>query len=218
MKINTNPERRMKVTRYMTGEAYQYNDGGRAEAGFKGTAGDCAARAMAIALGLSYKEAYDEVAQANKNHGYAKSARNGVYKEVFSEVLERHGWVWHSAPKFEGRKARAKDMPAGTVIARQAGHYCAVIDGVIQDIFDSSHKMVYGYWALKVNRVQEARDRVVTAKLRIVNIETQIKHALVSGNSIAMNLMSSNRKRLGEAEMEFDMALDDLIIISKEEA
>ena len=140
---------------------YQYNDGGRKQAGFKGTAGDCGARAMAIALGLDYTAVYKELAQANADNGRAKSARNGIMKDVYSEVLKRHGWVWVSAPTFKvlegyknsegkvlfGRKAKCSDMPSGTVIARQAGHYVAVIDGIAHDIWDCTHKMVYGYWA-----------------------------------------------------------------------
>lgn len=126
---------------------FVYSDGGRAAAGYKGTAGDCGARAMAIALGLDYKAVYKELAQANADHGRAKSARNGMNKDIYSEVLKRHGWVWKPAPKFVGRKARCSDMPAGTVIAKQAHHFVAVIDGIPHDIWDCTHKMVYGYWA-----------------------------------------------------------------------
>ena len=126
---------------------YQYNDGGRKAAGFKGTAGDCGARAMAIALGLDYSGVYKELAQANADNGRSKSARNGIMKDVYTEVLKRHGWVWMPAPKFEGRKARCSDMPAGVVIAKQARHFVAVIDGVAHDSWDCTHKMVYGYWA-----------------------------------------------------------------------
>lgn len=126
---------------------FKYNDGGRADAGFKGTAGDCGARAMAIALGLDYKTVYKELAQANKDMGFAKSARNGIMKNVYDMVLQRHGWVWHQAPKFDGRKARCSDMPAGIVIARQARHFVAVVDGQPNDIWDCTEKMVYGYWA-----------------------------------------------------------------------
>ena len=128
---------------------YQFNDGGRKLAGYKGTAGDCGARAMAIALQLDYKAVYTELAQANKDHGKAKSARNGMSKDIYSEVLKRYGWVWVSAPKFDGRKARSTDMPQGRVIAQQAGHYVAVTDGVVQDIWNCTHKMVYGYWVKK---------------------------------------------------------------------
>jgi hypothetical protein len=126
---------------------YIYNDGGRSAAGYKGVAGDCGARAMAIALGLDYKAVYKELARANSDNGRAKSARNGIYKDVYSDVLARHGWVWHKAPQFDGRKARCSDMPAGVVIAKQAHHFVAVIDGVANDVWDCTHRMVYGYWA-----------------------------------------------------------------------
>jgi len=123
-----------------------FNDGGRSKAGYKGKAGDCGARAISIALGIDYQTAYNELAQTNKDKGFTKSARNGIYKDIYSDVLKRHGWVWHSAPKFNGRKARCSDMPRGAVIAQQAGHYVAVIDGIPNDIWDCSNKMVYGYW------------------------------------------------------------------------
>lgn len=125
---------------------YHFNDGGRAAAGYKGKTGDCGARAMAIALGLDYKTVYKELAKANANIGRAASVRHGVPTVIFADVLKRYGWVWKKAPTFIGRKARCADLH-GTVIARQSGHYVAVIDGVPNDIFDSSNKMVYGYWA-----------------------------------------------------------------------
>lgn len=126
---------------------YTRNDGGRAASGRKGSAGDCGVRAMAIALGMDYDACYKELAQANKDAGRAKSMRRGIMKSDFQKVLARYGWVWHSAPKFDGRKARCSDMPKGAVIASQARHFVAVIDGQPHDTFDSSGKMVYGYWA-----------------------------------------------------------------------
>jgi len=122
-----------------------YNDGGRADAGYKGTAGDCGVRALAIVTNSDYKEIYKMLAQANKNFGFAKSARNGIQRNVYEPVLNQLGWHWVSAPKFIGRKARCSDLK-GRVIALQAGHYVAVIDGVPNDIFDCSNRMVYGYW------------------------------------------------------------------------
>ena len=125
---------------------HAYNDGGRAAAGFKGRCGDCGVRAMAIALDLPYKAVYRELAQANKDAGGKRSARDGMMKDVYAKVLTRHGWVWKSAPKFDGRKARYSDLPPGRHIARMARHFAAVIDGVLHDSWDSRHKMVYGYW------------------------------------------------------------------------
>lgn len=128
--------------------AYIFDDGGRAAAGYKGTAGDCGARAMAIALQIEYKQAYSEIAEANKSLGYGKSARNGVHKDTLGAILARHGYRWYPAPKFVGRKAYAADMPKGRVIARMSKHFAAVIDGVVHDTFDSTYKMVYGYWSI----------------------------------------------------------------------
>jgi hypothetical protein len=83
--------------------------------------------------------------------GYALQGAGSVLppdiKKVYIPFLEQQGWKWVSAPKFEGRKARCSDMPKGVVIARQAHHLVAVIDGVPNDTFNPSHKMVYGYWA-----------------------------------------------------------------------
>ena len=35
----------------------------------------------------------------------------------------------------------------GVVIAKQARHFVAVIDGVANDAWDCTERMVYGYWA-----------------------------------------------------------------------
>ena len=123
-----------------------YNDGGRADAGFRGKTGDCAVRAMSIALELPYADVYRELAQANKDAGRKKSVRRGVMKKVYSKVLSKYGWEWHSAPKFDGRKARYNDLPNGRLIARMSKHFAAVIDGELHDSWDSRHKIVYGYW------------------------------------------------------------------------
>lgn len=123
------------------------NDGGRAASGRKGFAGDCVCRAIAIATGKPYDEVYRDLAQANKAAGGKASARNGLKRKVFEKYLNDLGWTWHSAPKFEGRKARHSDMPDGVVIVRMARHVACVIDGVLHDTWDSRRKMVYGYWA-----------------------------------------------------------------------
>jgi len=125
---------------------YKYSDGGRALAGYKGKTGDCAVRAVAIATGIPYADAYAAIARLNSVALGKRSVRHGTLKETLDGYLKLLGWHWHAAPKFPGRKAKASDMPVGTVIARQSKHFVAVIDGVPNDIFDSSAKMVYGYW------------------------------------------------------------------------
>ena len=108
--------------------------------------GWCGVRALVIATGMDWKDAEKHIKQYTKSGKAGNGALSrGIYKEDYDAALAALGFKWCSAPKFEGRKARASDL-SGTVIAQQARHYVAVIDGVTQDIWDCSHKMVYGYW------------------------------------------------------------------------
>jgi len=126
---------------------FVYDDGGRLDAGLKGKSGDCAVRAVAIATGMKYKEAQALIKDFSaKGKLGSKAIANGVYKEDLDAALRSIGWKWFSAPKFEGRKARYSDIN-GIAIVRMARHYAAVIEGELRDSWDSSEKMVYGYWA-----------------------------------------------------------------------
>jgi hypothetical protein len=128
--------------------AYVFNDGGKAATGRKGKSGDCAVRAVAIATGTDYETAYRMMADEAASFGYKKSARDGIHIQVMTAVLKKFDWAWVAAPKVAGRKARCADLAdKGTVIARQAKHFVAVVDGMPHDIFDCSDRMVYGYWA-----------------------------------------------------------------------
>lgn len=125
---------------------FSYNDGGRSEAGFKSQS-DCAIRAMSIACGIPYKEARQIIKRSTKLGKQGNgNLSSGVYKEDLDHALQHLGWVWYKAPKFEGRKAYYRDMPSGVVIARMAKHFVAIKDNVIYDTWDSSSKMIYGYW------------------------------------------------------------------------
>ncbi len=138
----------------MTQTNYTYDDGGRVAAGMK-SQNDCGIRAIAIATGMEYHAARKFIrafAKAGKQGNGQIS--NGIYKEDMNAALESIGWVWCSAPKFEGRKARYSDIPC-TAILRMARHYSTVKDGVLYDSWDSSHKMVYGYWCESAKRKRE---------------------------------------------------------------
>jgi hypothetical protein len=74
--------------------SYQYNDGGRSAAGFKGKAGDCVVRSICIAMNLDYKATYKLLAQANKDYGNEKSARNGLSKKVYIPFLQGRRITW----------------------------------------------------------------------------------------------------------------------------
>jgi hypothetical protein len=131
---------------------WSYNDGGREAAGFRGEAGDCVTRAIAIATGISYRDVYDELASRNAAKGNSKSARNGVHKAIYQKWLYELGWNW-TATMGIGTGCRvhlnAEELPSGILIARLSRHICAVVDGVVQDTHDPTRegtRCVYGYW------------------------------------------------------------------------
>ena len=64
-----------------------YNDGGRAEAGFKGKTGDCVARAVAIASGLPYKEVLESLPNT-KSYEVAKEIPN-IFDEYMKENFSK---------------------------------------------------------------------------------------------------------------------------------
>jgi hypothetical protein len=141
---------------------YQYNDGGRQAAGFKGKAGDCVARAVAIASGRPYAEVYARLAEgtgsqrAGKKGKRAASARSGinVTRKWFKDLMTEWGFVWVPTMTVgSGCKVhlRADELPAGRLVVSVSQHYTTMIDGVIHDTWNPDRggdRCVYGYWKL----------------------------------------------------------------------
>lgn len=137
---------------------FKYNDGGRADAGYKGTCGDCAIRAIAIASEKPYKEVYTELSKIVnelKTDGkitYSKTIRSGTPKAARREYLKRLGWKWIPTMYFgSGCKVHlnSNELPKGRLIVSVSKHLVAVIDGVINDTYDCSrngNRCVYGYY------------------------------------------------------------------------
>lgn len=142
---------------------WQQNDGGREAAGYKGQAGDCVTRAIAIATGKPYQEVYDALngLAVNERKGKRKrgksSARNGVYRSTFAKYLLSLGWQWHPTMAIgQGCKVhlKADELPQGNLIVSVSRHMVAVINGVIHDTHDPSRdgtRCVYGYWSVGNN-------------------------------------------------------------------
>lgn len=134
------------------------NDGGRAEAGFKGKTGDCVTRAISIATGKPYKEVYSEINEASKSERTSKrkrgksSARTGVYKNTIRKYIESLGWTWVPTMQIGSGcqvHLRGDELPAGRLIVSVSKHMTAVIDGVLHDTWDCSRqgeRCVYGYY------------------------------------------------------------------------
>ena len=142
---------------------FKYNDGGRAAAGYKGTAGDCVCRAICIATGMPYDEVYDRLSEGNLKQRRVKgdkpnqrSARNGIYtkRKWFKDYMLELGFEWVPTMTVgSGCKVHltADELPKGKIICSVSRHVVAVIDGVINDTHDCSRggkRCVYGYWRL----------------------------------------------------------------------
>lgn len=135
---------------------FEYNDGGRKAAGYKGSVGDCAVRAIAIAIEQPYQFVYDELSMANLFHsansrdrvakklqrrGY--TPRNGMFKKVVRAYMDSLGWAWVPTMRIGSGctvHLREDELPSGRLVVSVSHHYTAVIDGVIHDTYDPSSR------------------------------------------------------------------------------
>jgi hypothetical protein len=68
------------------------DDGGREAAGFKGSAGDCVCRAIAIASGVPYKEVYGVLADGNKTQRITRRQRKKTGRGVAERLAVLKQW------------------------------------------------------------------------------------------------------------------------------
>lgn len=143
-------------------ENFNYNDGGRKVAGYKGVTGDCVTRSIAIVTGKPYKEVYDalnilsESERIGKRKKTKSNSRTGVYRKTYQKYLESLGYQWISTMQIgSGCKThlRQDELPAGRLVVRVSRHVTTMIDGIVNDTYDCSRegkRCVYGYFEKKV--------------------------------------------------------------------
>jgi hypothetical protein len=138
---------------------FTYHDGGRAEAGLKGEAGDCVARAIAIVTQKPYVEVYARLAIGNlrerKTGGKLsgrRTARAGIHtsRQWFKDYMKQLGFVWTPTMGIgTGCRVHLADgeLPMGRLVVAVSRHVTAVIDGVIYDTYDPQREgeTVYGH-------------------------------------------------------------------------
>lgn len=144
---------------HLIGAPFHYNDGGRKAAGYRGTTGDCACRAIAIATEIPYQEVYDLIIEEGKRDRLTKRRqsrshpRTGVYTATMRRLMERElGLIWTPTMGIGSgctTHLRPDELPEGRLILRVSKHYAAFIDGILHDTHDCSRggtRCVYGYW------------------------------------------------------------------------
>ena len=119
--------------------AWQYDDGGRRAAGYKGSTRDCVTRSIAIASGLSYAEVYysvNQLAKDGKKERYG-NARTGVSQIAYVPLIKSLGFIEQTVES--GSAIKIGDIPSeGTFIVHIQRHLTVVCNGVIHDTFNPS--------------------------------------------------------------------------------
>jgi hypothetical protein len=150
---------------------FVFNDGGRQAAGFRGNAGDCVVRAIAIAAELPYRQVYDQLQRALRHQievverkqtlqygikGHYKpnaTPLTGLTANVYRPYLRWLGWQYVAKPVGPNGRLRRGEVPMGRLIVELSGHLVAVIDGVIHDTYYSAsrgQRPIGGYFHKKV--------------------------------------------------------------------
>lgn len=114
---------------------FKHNDGSNP----KGVA-DCVARAIAISINRPYREIAYLLA------AYMEQGGVNVGASGFIDFMEAHGFNYVTVIT----RRRVCELPANC-IAHTAGHYSAVVNGVVNDTIDTRMEMVRGYWVFGVH-------------------------------------------------------------------
>ena len=149
---------------------FHRDDGGREAAGFKGKAGDCVSRAIAIASGRPYQEIYDRLAEGNATQRMSrrerqsnsrtgrKTARHGIFtkRKWFKDYMKELGFKWVACMGIGTGcqvHVRADELPSeGRLVLNLSRRSVAYVDGVLRDTYDCSRhgtRCVYGYYIME---------------------------------------------------------------------
>lgn len=107
--------------------------------------GDCAIRAIAKALGISWEDAYAKVATNGYRMGDMPSSDS-----VWGAVLRENGFYRKAIPNTCPDCYTAGDFtidhPEGVYVLGFGGHVATVVDGDLYDSWDSSNEIPQYYW------------------------------------------------------------------------
>ena len=110
--------------------------------------GDCAVRAVSVALNISWEDAYALITAAGFAMGDMPSSNS-----VWGAVLRQHGFsrmnLLDECPDCYTAEDFAHDHPRGIYVLGFGNHVATVRDGVIYDAWDSSNEIVQYVWYRK---------------------------------------------------------------------
>jgi len=110
--------------------------------------GDCAVRAVAVALGVDWETAYSMIAI----NGYAMGDMPSS-NSVWGAVLRQNGFyrssVPDSCPDCYTFADFARDNPHGVFVLGTGAHVATIVDGNLYDAWDSSNEVPQFVWYRK---------------------------------------------------------------------
>jgi hypothetical protein len=112
------------------------------------TVGDCAVRAVAKALDISWEDAYAKIIVNGFRMGDMPSADS-----VWGAVLRQNGFykkaIPNTCPDCYTAADFCEDHPKGIYVLGFGGHTATVVDGDIYDAWDSSNEIPIYVWFRK---------------------------------------------------------------------
>lgn len=107
--------------------------------------GDCAVRAVSVALDVDWETAYALIALNGYLMGDMPSSNS-----VFGAVLRQHGFsryaIPNTCPDCYTIDDFADENPHGVYVVGTGNHVCTIKDGVVWDSWDSRQEIPIYYW------------------------------------------------------------------------
>ena len=107
--------------------------------------GDCAVRAVAKALGLTWEEAYVRLALNGYLMGDLPNS-DLVWGAVLREDGFRREVIPNTCPDCYTVEQFCKDHPNGVYVLKSNGHVATVVDGILYDSWNSEMNVPIYYW------------------------------------------------------------------------
>ncbi len=113
-----------------------------------GGVGDCAVRAVAKALDISWEEAYTRLSVAGYLMGDMPNS-----DIVWGSVLRAEGFVRdvipNTCPDCYTVRDFCQDNPSGVYVLKSENHVATVVDGTVYDSWNSEMQVPFYYWTRK---------------------------------------------------------------------
>lgn len=107
--------------------------------------GDCAVRAVSLALGIPWEDAYKRIADNGLQMGDVISSNN-----VWGSVLRQNGFrrynIPNTCPDCYTVRDFCRDHPHGLYVVGTGSHVVTVIDGNYYDSWNSGDEVPAYYW------------------------------------------------------------------------